>query len=666
MKQYTTKQIKLITEKFQQGQKAIQGERFDLAEKYYLEILRVDAGILEAQNALAFVYTVSKQNEKAISRLKAIIKLIPSDANAYHNLANNLYDLGSYDEAIAHYQTAIRINPSLIDAYTQCGIIYHKLMRCDLALQYLNQALNLNNNNTKTLHELGITYAEIKDYSKALEYVSRAVRLAPNNMEFNLSLAKILEASDRVYEADIQYHHTCSTFPNYLDAFLAYGELLNKNRYFDEALECFQHACQLSPEKPEILDSLGNIYLGFANVDMAINQFSQALVKEPNRLSSLIGLEQAYQESGKPVEAIAICDQIIALDVNQPIGYALKAHISKSKPDDGLAEKLTQLASFDTLSNSDKTWVHFALGKIYDDQKDYKQAFKYYSTGNALKAKSHPYDKASTEIMFSEIIKFFNADFFNQHLHLGNKSELPIIIVGMPRSGTTLTEQIISSHNKVIAAGEVSFWLPVTSGASNMLNTEVAYPQCINELKATHSYDIAKRYESKLRKIAGISSTPKHITDKMPHNFLALGLIAALFPNAKIIHTKRDPIDTCLSIFFQYFLDYHAYSFDLTSLGEYYKQYERLMQHWHKVLPGRIMDINYADTIMDPEVWSRKLIAHIGLEWDNACLAPHKLERSVKTASHWQVRQPIYKTSVERWRNYEEFLEPLKQALKPT
>jgi hypothetical protein len=149
----------------------------------------------------------------------------------------------------------------------------------------------------------------------------------------------------------------------------------------------------------------------------------------------------------------------------------------------------------------------------------------------------------------------------------------------------------------------------------------------------------------------------------MPHNFMMIGLIATIFPNAKIIHTKRDPVDTCLSIFFQHFNDNHPYSFDLSNLGFYYRQYERIMQHWHTVLPGRIMDINYADTIADPEYWTRKLISHIGLEWDDACLAPHKLERSVKTPSHWQVRQPIYKTSVQRWKNYESYIQPLIEAL---
>jgi hypothetical protein len=318
----------------------------------------------------------------------------------------------------------------------------------------------------------------------------------------------------------------------------------------------------------------------------------------------------------------------------------------------------------DDLETESKIGLNFALGKIFDDHNNYPQAFKYYAAANALKNESFNYSAEADAARFSELIKVFNADFIQQQQHLGGGSDLPVFIVGMPRSATTLTEQIISSHPQVQAAGEVVFWGKAPVAMPLRLNTTTPYPQCVAEMLPQQASDIAAMYESTLLKIVGTNNQLKHITDKMPHNFVHLGLIALLFPNAKIIHTKRDPIDTCLSIFFQNFNESHTYACSLENLGHHYRQYQRIMQHWHTVLPGRIMDINYADTVADPEYWSRKLIAHIGLEWDDACLSPHKLERSVKTASIWQVRQPIYKSSVERWRNYEEFLAPLKQTLE--
>lgn len=664
MKQYSQQQIKYISDNFQQGQRAIQLGQLNRAEKCYIDILKIGPDIIEAKNALAYIYTSTQQHEKAVAQLKVILGTQPNDSNAHHNLANNLFELQNYDEAIQHYQTAIKLNPNFVDSQTLCGIAYRKLKNYELAIQHFNQALKLDNTNAKAFHAMGMTYAEMEDYSQAVRCLETAVQLMPKNEEFNLGLGSVLEKAGREHDADIQYHHTCSHFPNYLDAFVLYGNLLSKNRFFYEALECFSHAHQLSPERLDISDNLGSTYLGLGNTEMAINLLSNVVAKEPKRVSTLIGLEQAYQDAGKLDAAIDLCDKIIAIDLNQPTGYLLKTKIRKSKTDDGLAEHLLKFTSKEELPDSDKIAINFALGKVYDDQNNYKQAFNYYAKGNALRSKNLNYTREESERSFSDIINLFNADFLKEHQHLGCESSLPIMIVGMPRSGTTLTEQIISSHSKVIGAGEVEFWGNTVSGMQSLIKSESDYPRCLKEMQPIHAKHIVEKYEATLRKIAGLSLNPQHITDKMPHNFLTIGLIATLFPNAKIIHTKRDPIDTCLSTYFQNFNDHHPYTFDLSNLGFYYKQYERIMEHWHKVLPGRILDIEYADTTADPEFWSRKLISHIGLEWDDACLTPHKSDRAVQTPSHWQVRQPIYKTSVQRWKNYEEFLGPLKLALE--
>lgn len=663
MTQYTPKQIKFISAQFQHGQKAIQTGALNIAEKCYQEILRIDGNIYEAQNALAFVYTMSKQHAKAAEQLKKILKSEPNNASIHHNLANNLYELNEYDEAIVHYQTAIKLNPIFIDSYVQCGMVYRKLKAYDLAIEYLHKAFNLDKFNPKVLHGLGITYALLEDYTRAIEHLSKAVTLAPNNNEYNLCLARALQQADLGHEADIQYHHTCSKFPDYLDAFLAYGDLLTENRFFNEALECFNRAHQLAPEQIDISEDIGKTYLSMADTDTAIKIFNEILQKYPNRISTLVLIEQTYQESGKIDDAIRVCDQIIAIDPSEPTAYILKSRVKKSKPEDGLAGHLLKLAENTTFSDSHQIGIQFALGKIFDDQNNYEQAFNHYAIANALKNNNIHYDIDENNAKFTQLIEFFNADFFKQHANIGVKSDVPVIIIGMPRSATTLTEQIISSHPDVLAAGEVHFWGDAVRGMRNRINSTFSYPKCLTNITSAHAEDIAKEYESTLAKISGATTLPKHFTDKMPQNFLNLGLIALLYPNAKIIHTKRDPIDTCLSIFFQHFSDTHAYAFNLENLGSYYNQYERIMKHWHQVLPGRIMDINYADTIADPEYWTRKLIKHVGLEWNDACLAPHKLERSVKTASHWQVRQPIYKTSVQRWKNYEPHIQILIDVL---
>lgn len=669
MKQYSQQQLKLISDTLQQGQRAMQLGLFSQAEKHFLEVLKKGPNIIEAQNALAFAYAASKQYAKATVQFKVVLKANPNHAHTHHNLANSLYEQQHYDEAIKHYQSALKLDPKLVDTHINCGIAYRVLKNYEAAIACLQQALNLDKKNARAFHVLGVTYAEVEDYNRALDCLESATGLAPKQAEYRLCFANILEKASLDYEAELQYHLTCESDPNYLDGFALYGAYLLKSHYHDEALECFKRAEQLSPQNLGIFHRLGQTYLGMGNTEAAVERFNAVLQKDPDRLSALSCLGQAYQEAGKLDAAIDTANRIIALDGNQPNGYTLLSSIKKSTTNDGLAESLLKCLNQENLDEQSKINANFALGKIYDDQKNYAAAFKHFAIGNALKNETLAYDKLvydkeEDKAKFSKLIEFFNASFFDQHRHLGTESKLSVVIVGMPRSGITLTEQIISSHPDVIGAGEVAFWGDAPDSLPIRLGTMTKYPECLQEMLPVQAKNIAMMYECILRKIAGPDTHSRHITDKMPHNFLNVGLIALLFPNVKIIHTIRDPIDTCLSIFFQNFGDGHPYAFDLSNLGLHYQQYQRIMRHWHEVLPGRIMDINYENTIADPEFWSRKLIAHIGLEWDDACLAPHKLERSVKTASHWQVRQPIYKTSVQRWKNYEAFLEPLIQTLK--
>lgn len=654
-----------INENFQQGLKAIEMGRYNRAEKHFLDILKKTPQLIEARNYLAYVYVASKQHEKATAQLQIVLQFNPEHAQTHHNLANSLHEQELYEEAISHFHKAIKLDPDFVEAHIHCGISYRMQKNYDAAIESLHHALNIDKSNARAFHVLGMIYAEIEDYPRALECLENASGLAPKHAEYRVSFATVLEKASLDYEAGIQYHKACEADPNYLNAFKLYANLLHEHHRNDEALEAAQRAFQIAPDDLDIIDQLGNIYQGMGNSEVAIEKFNSALLKEPNRLSSLIGMEHTYQEIGKLDQAIKLCDQIILNNPNVPTGYVLKSRIRKSKPEDGLTNALLKFTTNQELDTKTKISLNFALGKIFDDQSYYEQAFKFYSEGNRLRDEELNYSKELDEARFSELIETFSEEFIKKHQHLGVKSNLPIVIVGMPRSATTLTEQIISSHPKVQAAGEVIFWGRAKTAMPLRLNTSTPYPQCINEITVEHAQDITALYEATLKKIAGpTASAVSHITDKMPHNFLNLGLIALLFPNVNIIHTKRDPIDTCLSIFFQSFNDSHSYAFNLENLGFHYRQYERIMQHWHAVFPGRILDIHYADTISDPEYWSRKLISHMGLEWDDACLAPHKLERSVKTASHWQVRQPIYKTSVERWRKYEEFLSPLIQALK--
>lgn len=664
MKPLSAKQQFEISELFLQGQRAVQLSQFDQAETAFLKILKINTHLIEARAFLAFVYSATQQHAKATKELRQLLQSGINVAQTHHNLANSLFEQKLFDEAVSHYQSAIRLEPSRVESYIHCGIALRMLHKHEAAMKYLYDALNQDKRNSRAFHVLGMIFVDIQDYPRALECLGNAVGLSPNEPQYRVSFAETLKKAGLDFEAGVELHRTCELNPTYTDSFIGYGQYLLDHHRYDEAAECLQHANQLSPDNLDVLDKLGEVYTGLGNIELALKFYDQALLRNPSHINSLVGKGQTYLELGDSSKATEIGYKAIQIDNAKPHGLLLLSRSKKSQSNDGLIDSLLRFAKDEYQDKEAKIAVNFALGKVYDDQNNFLEAFNYYSAGNALKNSQLNYSLQSDIDVFDRTINFFDKSFFTTYQHLGTDSKLPIIIVGMPRSGTTLTEQIISSHPKIIGAGEVVFWGKSSSALPLRIGSKAPYPECIADLSITQAADIAYIYESTLSKIAGPKTNAKHITDKMPHNFLNLGLIALLFPHAKIIHTKRNPIDTCLSIFFQNFNSSHSYAFNLENLGHHYKQYERIMRHWHEVLPGRIMDIHYEDTISDPEYWSRKLIEHIGVEWDDACLAPHKLERTVKTASHWQVRQPIYKTSVQRWKNYEPFLGDLIEALK--
>jgi tetratricopeptide (TPR) repeat protein len=305
--------------------------------------------------------------------------------------------------------------------------------------------------------------------------------------------------------------------------------------------------------------------------------------------------------------------------------------------------------------------LHFALGKAYDDMGEHARAFHHFSVGAKLKRATLTYNEAEIFSFFDEIKRVFTKDFIRRSDITGNPSKVPIFIVGMPRSGSTLTEQIISAHPRVFGAGEIKNLSFAVSALRLKFPSLPKYPALAAAAKPSQIDTIAKNY---LAAITKISNSAERVTDKLLTNFFFAGLIHMMFPNAKIVHTKRNPIDSCLSTWTKLFKDDMPHSYDLGELGRYHRKYQDLMEHWREVLPASaFMEVQYEDVVADPEANARRIIDFLGLEWDPRCLKFHESDRPVKTASVSQVRKPIYKTSVERGRRYGDKLNPLIEAL---
>jgi tetratricopeptide (TPR) repeat protein len=458
------------------------------------------------------------------------------------------------------------------------------------------------------------------------------------------------------------------------------------------AAEYFEKAAKGLPKDPTVRHNFASALFSMREYHDAMAQLRRALELKPGQIDSLALMANCFNRLGRGEEAVQFADKGLRMDENHPGCRVAKAEalISMGKMDEAITllqknikDKIGVARSWQSLSatrkyasddpelgdvrtelkdpsftEDQKVPLHFALAKMASDAKLYDEAMAEYIAAKAKDAAS--YDIVQYERRVDSLIDIFNPLFLGARKDFGDPSHRPVFIVGMPRSGTTLTEQIISSHPQVAGAGELGEMGSIARGIGDNIKLMSRYGASLMSISREDSAKWAQRY---LKFIERTSRDAARVTDKMPHNYEQVGLIALLFPNATIIHCKRDAIDNCLSCYMNAFTDAHAYNTDLGKLGRYYRAYDRLMKHWNKVLPGRIFENQYETLVEDQEGQSRKLISHCKLEWDDACLNYTENERSVTTISRWQVRQPIYKTSLKRWKPYEKHLGPLIAGL---
>ena len=402
----------------------------------------------------------------------------------------------------------------------------------------------------------------------------------------------------------------------------------------------------------------GDAYANFDKADMALPLYEKALKINRDHPLARKGLASALMGLGRMDEAAACLNETIARRMNVAAAYVSLVNTRKFSTEAPELRGILNELGNPTVSDEEASDLHLAAGKVLNDLARYDEAMEHFLKAKSLKA--HEFDIDSYRKRVDSIIQLFDAGFLAAKAGYGNPSEAPVFVLGMPRSGTTLTEQICSSHPDVHGAGELTKLGRMAASIGLKLEPGRIFGEPVRSMTIQQSQSLAEEYLSNLRLY---SSTAPRIIDKMPHNFELIGLIAILFPNARFIHCRRDAIDNCLSCFFSNLQEGHSYSYDLSTLGLAYREYDRLMRHWQTVFPGRIFENRYEDLISDQEGQSRRLIDHLGLTWDDACLRFFDKAGSVRTISRWQVRQPIYKSSVKRWKNYESKIQPLIEAL---
>jgi hypothetical protein len=438
------------------------------------------------------------------------------------------------------------------------------------------------------------------------------------------------------------------------DAHSNHGAVLKRMGRGEEALAAYDRALALRPDHPAALNGRGAVLLDANRYEEALAAYDAALQAQPDFAVALHNRGRTLQFLGRFADARADLLRATALAPDNAGACLDYAETTSFAADDPVLARLEALAAQDGPDTTARIQTQFALGKAYADLKDDRRSFLHLMQGNAMKRATLRYDEADSARFFQRVMDVFTPDLLRAKSGAGNGTRRPIFILGMMRSGSTLVEQILASHPTVHAAGELPAFIRIASGS-------VAYPDGVAAMRDAAIGGVAGAYLAELERLAG---TAARLTDKMPSNFFWAGLIHLAFPNAAILHTVRDPLDTCLSCFSKLFAEDHPYTYDLGELGRFYQRYERLMAHWHAALPpGRILDVRYEAVVADLEGQARRILAHCGLAWDERCLAFHTKARPVRTASLAQVRQPLYGTAVGRARAYEEFLGPLKDAL---
>ncbi len=452
--------------------------------------------------------------------------------------------------------------------------------------------------------------------------------LAPDYAEAHNNRGVSLQELKRYVEALASYDQALALRPDYAEAHNNRGVALQELKHYDAALASYDKALAIAPDYAAACNNRGAILVTKGDMQEAEQMFRQALALKPgypNPLCSLAAIRQ-YRDADHA-------------DIKQ----------------------LQRLLDEPGISLRDRAYLYFALGKSHDDCGLYDDAFEYYRQANQILNADVVYDSAAVSNLAHRLSAVFSKEFLAQRFSYASDSQVPLFIVGMPRSGTTLMASILSNHRCVGTAGELTAMIDGTLRLPDMIADGISYPQAAKHITPAIAGRLIDDYEQRLR--CGMDADVVHVVDKHPFNFKHLGLISMLFPEARIIHCTRHPLDTCLSNYFQRFSLENDYSFDLRNIGHFYAAYAQLMDHWRQALPRKMLEISYEDMIANTEQTARRALDFVGLEWDQRCLAPHTNPCAVETASNWQVRQPIYRQSVQRWRHYEKHLAPLTEML---
>ncbi len=567
-----------------------------------------------------------------------------------------------YAEARPLMRQAQDLAPRDARVWFLSGTLEHRDKQGEAAVKAFKEAQRLAPQDAAVRSALGVALRGLGRKEEALAAQADAVRLAPGNATYHGNLGNLLMEMDRLDEAIAAYRQADALEPNLPGHMLNLAVALCDANNYEEVIELLHRVPRTPEAMPRYHTCYGNALMGQKRYPEAVAAYQAAAAAGSREAKLFHNLGTTLGYLGRLEEAAAAYRK--ALEI-RPDFAPSRRQLSAITPAAEADEETAALGLCDSLETdvSDRADAHFTLAKLYDDRGDFGRAAEQLQAANQLMRTTLAYDSSHNTGYLDRMIRTFTPQFMAARRGWGSPSRRPVFIVGMPRSGTTLVEQILCSHPLVFGAGELMAIPDMTAGLKDELKSERHFPELCEMLTREKVGECAESY---LRHIGGMNRDAPYVTDKLPFNFRNLGFIHLLFPQARIIHCRRDPRDIALSCYFSRFRDQLAFSFNLRDLTRYIEDYKRVMDHWHSVADLPYIDVHYDAVVADQLGETRRMLDFLGLEWDDACMRFYETQRPVLTASNWQVRQPLYATSLNRWRNYERMLQPFNAALAAT
>ena len=649
--------------------RAIAGGRHSEALSYLDHAIALRPRDAAALNARGSVFGALGRLEEATSDFKRAISEAPTSPVLHYNIAFALQSQGRFSEALSSYNMALTLLPTYVDALHNRGVTLNALGRYDDAVSSMERARLLVPQDARLAFNLGRIHLNAQNFRAAEQAFEAALRIAPNFHEARVELGRrqirLLE-----FDAAIQnFKRVLATTPSDAGAIEGLATAMRLTERYEELLRSCSDLVDRAPQASAPLIELGATLASLNRRAEAEECFGKAIQLDPKNPMVHGRIGRTRIELGDIDGAKAALREASELEPRSALRWGARIEVTKVAPGDPLLGILQDL--LETCPSSDhqsRAHLHFALGKAFSDINDKNRSFHHFIEGNRHQRRLVEYDEQRMLGAMARTQELLSPAIVKRCTGKGNGSQLPIFIIGIPRTGSTLIEQILAAHSAVVGLGESTAFQQAVAALD--LKRGSSFPEWLPSLDPIDLSELADHYLSRVQKIADVRSSSfdptGRVVDKMLGNFRYAGLIHLALPKARIIHVRRDPLDTCLSCF-QNLFDALPFTYDLGELGRFYRQYDQLMASWDATLPpGAMLTVQYESLVRDFEPTARSIVSYCGLEWEDTCLSFHKNERAVRTVSALQVRQPLYQSSMGKWRPSDAVLRPLLDALRGT